>query len=344
MSLTGPGPGRIVRQLFPVLPLPELLMPPVPRSTRIRFSVLGLSLLGLVVVNCGSEAPPAPPDPQAEARVIFADQGDGAIVTPDVDFDLVALVLGDNDVPVVSVRIEWEATEGTINSISMTDDAGLASTTWRLPVGTVPGDYMATATVVNRVLSVGFTVTLPVSATCNNPLVLTDDFEGVDHWTVTAVPGPGSSETHQLLTTGGNPDGYRDMQHLLGATSNIGVYHLFDAVYDPAVSGAIDHINYQEDREVLTPPFVGAAVGTGFMVMQNGNRYASATMTGGAFNSTTWETATRNDITAQQVGGANFKANAPPLQFGYFRTNTNSSGSAEVLSHGIDNWQVEICR
>jgi hypothetical protein len=133
------------------------------------------------------------------------------------------------------------------------------------------------------------------------------------------------------------------MEHHLGPTSNIAVFHVFDVTYDPA-QGAIDHIDYQEDREVITPPFVGAAVGTGFMIVQNGNQYLSATITGGAFNSTTWETATREDITAQQVGGADFKATALPLQFGYYRSNTNGAGTPEVLNHGIDNWQVTICR
>ena len=318
-------------------------MPPAPSSTRLRPIALGLCLLVLVAGTCPPESPSLPADPQTEARAIFADQGDGAIVTPGVDINLVARVLGDNDVPVDGVIIDWAATEGFVNNLGPTDQTGRANAHWQLPVGTVPGSYLATATVSGRVLSVGFTVSLPVSATCNNPVVLTDDFGGVEHWTVTTA-GTGASETHQLLATGGNPGGYRDMQHQLGAVSNIAVFHLFDGVYDPAVSGMIDHINYQEDRIVLTPPFVGAAVGTGFLVMQNGNRYTSALITGGAFNSTTWQNATRNDITAQQAGGANFKASAPTLQFGYYRSNTNAGASPEVLSHGIDNWRVEICR
>lgn len=322
-------------------------MPNTTWSTRGWFTTLGLVVLGLVTVKCGLPVPTPPrqPNPQAEARIITAEQGDGAILTPGSPLTLTARVLGANAVPVERVRIDWTVPEGSlIDATTETDVNGLAAAAWSVPADLVPGSYVAGATVQTRSMAAAFNTTLPVSVTCNNPVILTDDFEGTDHWTVTPVAGLGSTETHQLLPTGGNPTGFRYMEHHLGPTSNIAVYHLFDGVYDPAVSGAIDHINYQEDREVLTPPFVGAAIGTGILVMQNGNRYGSALITGGAFNSTTWETATRADITFQHVGGANFKANAPALQFGFYRSNTNGAGTPEVLNHGIDNWQVTICR
>ena len=78
--------------------------------------------------------------------------------------------------------------------------------------------------------------------------------------------------------------------------------------------------------------------------MQGGTRFTSATTTKGVFTSTAWETATRDDITAQAAGNANFSAAGAPLQFGYYRSNMNNGAAAQVTTHGIDNWRVEICR
>ena len=50
------------------------------------------------------------------------------------------------------------------------------------------------------------------------------------------------------------------------------------------------------------------------------------------------------NLTAADFPGVNFSSTGGPITFGYFRSNTNTGGGAVTLTHGIDNWKVEICR
>ena len=59
-------------------------------------------------------------------------------------------------------------------------------------------------------------------------------------------------------------------------------------VYEPSVSGAIDHIDLSIDRIVFfATPGSGGAVGHGFILFQDGRLYFADL---GAFTSTSWET------------------------------------------------------
>src|SRR5215831_5747758 len=83
-------------------------------------------------------------------------------------------------------------------------------------------------------------------------------------WSATIVSTDGATHSVSQSTTGGNPGEYRFMQHVLPSGRSIGVVHQYLAgVYDPSTSGAIDALDYREDRIEFNPPFPGAAIGAG---------------------------------------------------------------------------------
>lgn len=183
-----------------------------------------------------------------------------------------------------------------------------------------------------------------VTAGCNNPVIIQDDFGADAGWLASAtVSNANVTGTVDRQATGGNPDGYRRMQHLFTGSAAISYFHTFATTYDPSTQGAIDHVNYYEDQILVAPPFAGAAVGTAFTMTQGGNRTALVLRPpGGAFTTTTWERTSLLDITAASVPGVDFAGG--PITFGYLRSNTNSGTGSYTITHGIDNFRVEICR
>jgi hypothetical protein len=180
---------------------------------------------------------------------------------------------------------------------------------------------------------------------CLNPVVLSVDFTANDPFVVVdTVETGGASEMATWEATGGNPDGYRRMTHTLPSESSITVFHLFEQEYDPA-GGAIDHINYSESRIQFDPPFSGAGIGAGFFLVQGGNRSTMPLPTDGAFASTDWEPVVLENIQPDDFSRVpDFTATAAPIQFGFYRSNSHGPGEEIVTTHGIDNWQVKICR
>ena len=193
-------------------------------------------------------------------------------------------------------------------------------------------------------VTAAFTAATP--AACNNPVVIEDRFNLDAGWTTTAVPNnANSSSVVAFQATGGNAGGYRQMQHLFTGAGSITVYHNYVAMtYDPSTQGAIDLFNYSEDEIELNPPFVGAAVGAGISFTQGGiPNLVLLRPPAGAFTNTVWETTTRMDLDKSDFPGLNFTSTGGPITFGYYRANTNNAGALTV-THGIDNWKVEICR
>jgi hypothetical protein len=180
-------------------------------------------------------------------------------------------------------------------------------------------------------------------------VILTETFELGDSFDATALPTNGASDTAMLQQAGGNPGGYRHMEHLLLGVpggSAITVFHLFDQEYDPA-DGAITHFNYSEDRIQYDPPFPSAVIGGGLFVVQNGIRYTfPLTSGGGTFASLSWERARIDDLGETSfAAGLDFSENGAPIQFGFYRSNSHGESSEAITTtHGIDNWRVEICR
>jgi hypothetical protein len=249
------------------------------------------------------------------------------------------------------VAIEWEVTSGggSLDSlISYTTEGGLAQAYWTL--GSATGEQTVRATVrgSDPLLRVSFTAMAygEPAAACTNSVVFQDDFEVARTWGDSVVTGDSTiaSASVALETAGGNTGGYRRMVHHFGQAStgftSLAVFHIFieDGGYTPVEQGAINHLRYTEDRIKLGPTGP-AEVGTGVLVRRNSVDHV-ALLTGGAFSTESW-----NRITVD-LHGSDF---TPPLdlssgnfEFGYLRS--NSSQQALDVTHGLDNWKMEVCR
>jgi Divergent InlB B-repeat domain len=187
----------------------------------------------------------------------------------------------------------------------------------------------------------------PLANACTNAVVIQDDFSSDAGWTTSLTANNGNvTQAVAVQASGGIPGGYRRMQHIFTGASLMAVFHAYGAVtYNPSTQGVIDHINYSEDQIVIDPPFVGAAVGTGFTMTQGGIRYSIVmNPPGAAFTNLAWQKSSRVDLTAADFPGIDFSAAGGPITFGYFRSNSNDGGGAITVTHGIDNFRVEVCR
>lgn len=181
---------------------------------------------------------------------------------------------------------------------------------------------------------------------CPNREVFTEAFS--------ADPGPAwtisSTTTNQFLTqtmtwqaAAGNPGGFRQMAHSMIGTGTLNVYHRREAEYHPSLPGnAIASINYSEDQIQLLLPSPGTLVGWGFFLEQGGNRYTKSIGTA-SYSSTTWAANGIVKMTAADFPGVNFGATGGKIRFGFYRANT-STGGIYTITHGIDNWSVEVCK
>ncbi len=275
----------------------------------------------------------------AGAGHVDVDQNVGAFPSFDCDFPSASACSGEYRNSAGSGIVDLEA--------SPTSGSVFVSWTGCTPYPTRPQrchvNYPAPPADTDFAVTVRFDV---VAAACTNPLTIQDQFDSDAGWTATATTSGGSpTQSVSFQAAGGNPGGYRQMQHVFTGASAIAVYHYYGTTtYDPSAQGAIDHINYYEDQIELNPPFAGAAVGTGFSLTQGGTRYnVILRPPSGAFTNTAWESTSRLNLTAADFPGADFSATGGPITFGYFRSNTTGSSSLTV-THGIDNWKVEICR
>lgn len=175
---------------------------------------------------------------------------------------------------------------------------------------------------------------------------------------------PGSSHTFGQDTTpgAGNPSPYRRMTHTnpvhpmgSGSTFTTITHERETWSYDPAVSGAIDHIDISMDRIVFSAtvggqPSPSSAVGHVFRIYQDGLAFFPANDPR-AFLSRSWENialtnlAGTDFVTTTSPGALNpdFSAAGGVITFGYGRSNTNTAQSVEVITtHGIDNFTVTV--
>ena len=133
------------------------------------------------------------------------------------------------------------------------------------------------------------------------------------------------------------------------AATQITGRHIYEGgTYDPCVDGAIDHINYFEDRIVFDPEIPGIPIGSAFLLEQNGLSF-SVLVAGGGFNNLSWETGQLLMITSESFLTAtkpDFSGSGTncPIKFGFVRSSVVNWTTPLVLTHGIDNWRVEIFR
>lgn len=161
--------------------------------------------------------------------------------------------------------------------------------------------------------------------------------------------GNGGSTQGWQSPSGGNPGSFRMVENIVNDAppySGIGAFHRYDpAVYDPAVSGAIESIDYREDARMFEGGGDGQAAGPA--VRQAGLVYYHF-LSGTPF--TAWTPLSATGLTAEAFYDSpdtnnhpDFGAAAPPLEIGFYRANSTYSGGYTILG-GIDNWSFTIHR
>jgi hypothetical protein len=179
------------------------------------------------------------------------------------------------------------------------------------------------------------------------PVVISDDDFAPGDWQVDVTTFTGASATDEQRLSEGNPGAYRHMTHTLPGPSSLSANHLFLPVtWDPCVQGPIAAFDYSEDQIEIAPPFTGAAIGSGFMLVRNGTRYFYVGSEVNPFTNLGWRRAGRRCITPEDLangGVAPDLTSCGTIQFGFLRSNTNSSTSGSIVTtHGIDNWRVVV--
>ncbi len=306
-----------------------------------RPSLAGVALL--LAAACSTDS-----GDRVKVTVDGSGTGSGTVQAPDPTVGIDCRIdAGTAGTPECSSSFE-DAGGGGNFDLGATPDAGSAFTSWT-GCNFTSGTICTLAFDAAQGGDVEFNVTATFTATsaaCNNPLIIQDQFALDAGWSVTPVVNSGSpTQTAAFQATGGNPGGYRQMQHIFPGDGEIYVYHYYGTTrYNPSTQGAIDHINYSENQIVLTPPFAGADIGAGFVMNQGSIPYLVVVPSTGPFSNTVWQTAQVPDVVAADFVGLNFSATGGEITFGYYRANTHIGGGALTLTHGMDNWRVEICR
>ena len=177
-------------------------------------------------------------------------------------------------------------------------------------------------------------------------------FQNAD-WTasIEVINGGGSVIGYQVAA-GGNPTSFRRIENTLNSAIGTGVantvlgFHRFaGGVYDPAVGGPILSLSYSEDSQRIS----GGVQACGLALRQGGVvYYGPGFLTPTAFG--TWATTTQPALTAAQfdalaagVQNPDFSVAGAPIEFGFYRSNSTSTGGGGGTTYGgIDNWNVVL--
>ncbi|MCZ8036898.1 MAG: DUF4114 domain-containing protein [Microcystis sp. LE17-20A] len=197
-----------------------------------------------------------------------------------------------------------------------------------------PGTY-----VVREIVPDGYIQTAPIGTVLGS--MFDGDFNDEDwsssYLVVSGTPTITEISEDQRLT-GGNPGAYRHMIHHWGG-GRIIVYHRYeDYTFDPSVR-PFDTIDYVEDVRAIN---ISGVIGQGMAIFQGGDIFR---MLGRAFGNFDWQTwavgnLKEEDFFSDFTGNRpDFSENGAPMQFGYWRSNTNNG---QRIEHGIDDWSVTL--
>src|SRR5689334_10455875 len=180
-----------------------------------------------------------------------------------------------------------------------------------------------------------------------DPVTFSDGTFNDADWSATEICcGVGVSFAAGQVATGGNPGAYRQTDLVWSGPGAIVTHLNHDAVYDPAVEGAITTLDYSFDNIELSNYGVGYAM----LISQNETGYIAFPPFGVGLDDTTspfWSHVSHTGLTASNFWEDNsnlthpdFSSTGAPIQFGYW---TSDSGDwvHEDLS-GIDNWSVTL--
>ena len=289
------------------------------------------------------------------SKVVRLDDGESAAVTVEYSPDL-----GDLDVVVSGLPPGIDA------DVAITGPDGFRA---QLPGTTLledllPGDYTVRSALVTSggvtyspdpliqtapVLALqSSTATVTYTVSARTPVTIEDDFTVGDQWIEIVHEATGGAQsTVENRPNGGVVSGYRHMTHAFNGQGDIEVRHLYTGGgYDPSSEGAIDHINYSEWRIQLDLPFPNAAIGSYFLVIQDGVAYLSPISGSTIYQNQVWERGESSSLGPSDFSpaGLDFSDAGAELFFGFLRTNSTGSGGTWTTTHGIDDWSVEIVR
>ena len=172
------------------------------------------------------------------------------------------------------------------------------------------------------------------------------DFASVDWLATVSKTTGGATQTVTQANSGGNPGAYRSMTHTLPGPSSIVVIHQYLGMsYDPSTQGAIDFVDYSEDRIQFNAPFSGAAIGARPALLQDGNWFFGPNIT---FTNSNWQSVNLTGLTSADFVGSggltpDFSASGSVISFGYTRSNTNNNSTSLIETNsGIDNWSFVL--
>jgi hypothetical protein len=186
------------------------------------------------------------------------------------------------------------------------------------------------------------------------------DFRSAD-WSVDAIASPtlnGPTHSESREATGEIPGVFRKMVYQMpGAPSSVRAFQVRQqAVYDPAVQGAVHAIDYHEDCTVLSIGYDRMLLGSYLLIEQDGRRFVATI--GKACMSRWIPFVDGSSLLASDfvfVDGPacavdqpcpDFSASGKPLRFGFERRVQTQPWVHEstTIEHGIDNWKVTVWR
>lgn len=185
------------------------------------------------------------------------------------------------------------------------------------------------------------------------PVTFLDGTFNDTDWSASVIfeNGPPVSFTAQQVSTAGNPDEYRRLQHSYGGPGNIITAHLRDgALYDPGSQGAILNVVFSFDL-ILFDGGASNAVAYGGTIFQNNAHYNGGyEITPLSNDLNRWQSDYNLTLLASDfslisgTGSTNpdFSSGGSPIQFGYFAGNGTGLNFPTSTESGIDNWSAVI--
>jgi hypothetical protein len=344
-------------------------MHPLIRGSRASF-IRHLAALAVIVLlgACNGDTD-ASPGVQGTLQI---DEGDNQTASTGerLPVDLLVVAENTNGGYLDGYLVDWSVVSGggTLTSASTTTISGFASNSWTLGPAIGAQQVKATLRASDPELSVIFTATAveapppPPASLCTVFSTIGDSYFQDANWDAVDVSKDGTASQSPLqVLTGGSPAGtdfiftqdpaYRRLTTTVGppaggsGTSRISTAYIRnDGSENPSTGGAITRLVFWQDDIVESGPS-SLAVTWGIAVRQGGTVYTKAL---GTLTSSTWQPRGPIEVSAADFGspGPDFSVTGGPIKFGFFRSVTSAGNPTRpnTVVHGIDNWQVRICR
>ena len=202
---------------------------------------------------------------------------------------------------------------------------------------------------------------LLVCASLHGQTVIADSTYNTEDWSVEVVTTFGASESHEQRLTGGNPDAYRYMEHILPAPpgpedlTRVEVTHIFNGEAFISFLDSIYTIDYSENIRLLNLQWDQAFI-VSYPAIRQSNKYFRATQFLSVIGDTMWTSGMITGLTADDfiaLDGSDdkpdFSDSGSFLFFGFWRISTRGVTLPPIpaiedliYQHGSDNFTVTI--